>query len=133
MQRRLYVITRGRISLTGHAPVLLLTTVGRRTGRERTIPLFYLRDDNRLVVCNVNPGLERPNPWTLNLIAEPHALVTLGSETYGVTARKALQDEVDSYWPRFTKLWPAYQTFADRGGTISVFILEPAHHRPVVA
>jgi deazaflavin-dependent oxidoreductase (nitroreductase family) len=74
-QRRLYRSTGGRLSLTGRAPVLLLTTTGRRTGIERTVPLLYLRDGDRLVVCNVNPGFERTNPWVLNLRAHPRARV----------------------------------------------------------
>jgi deazaflavin-dependent oxidoreductase (nitroreductase family) len=50
-----------------------LTTTGRRTGKARTVPLLYLRDGNRVVICNVNPGFERPNPWVLNLRAQPRA------------------------------------------------------------
>ena len=71
LQRQLYRRTGGRLSLTGRAPVLLLTTTGRRTGRARTVPLLYLRDGDRVVICNVNPGFERPNPWILNLRAQP--------------------------------------------------------------
>jgi hypothetical protein len=66
LQRELYRRTGGRLSLTGRAPVLLLTTTGRRSGKARTVPLLYLRDGDRLVICNVNPGFERPNPWILN-------------------------------------------------------------------
>lgn len=73
LQRQLYRRTGGRFSLTGRAPVLLLTTTGRRTGKARTVPLLYLRDGNRVVICNVNPGFERPNPWVLNLRAQPRA------------------------------------------------------------
>jgi deazaflavin-dependent oxidoreductase (nitroreductase family) len=91
LQRRLYRITGGRFSLTGSAPVLLLTTIGRRTGRERTVPLLYLRDGERLVVCNVNPGFERTNPWVLNLRAQPHARVQVRREVFDVVAREASQ------------------------------------------
>jgi hypothetical protein len=48
VQRRLLVATRGRVSLTGKRPVLLLTATGRRSGRPRTIPLFFLRDGDDL-------------------------------------------------------------------------------------
>jgi deazaflavin-dependent oxidoreductase (nitroreductase family) len=125
LQRRLHRWTGGRISLTGRAPVLLLTTRGRRTGKERTVPLFYLPDADHLVVCNVDPGFERPNPWTLNLRAEPRARVDLGRTRSEVVAREASADELDRYWPRLTELWPAYQAYADRGGRRSVFVLDP--------
>jgi deazaflavin-dependent oxidoreductase (nitroreductase family) len=125
LQRLLYRRTGGRLSLTGRAPVLLLTTTGRRTGKARTVPLFYLRDGDRLVVCNVNPGFERPNPWTLNLRGRPHAQVQIGRDTTGVRARAASEHELARYWPQLTQIWPAYQAFYDKGGNRSVFVLEP--------
>jgi F420H(2)-dependent quinone reductase len=42
-----------------------------------------------------------------------------------VRARPASGTELDRYWPRLARLWPAYQAFYDRGGTRSVFVLEP--------
>jgi deazaflavin-dependent oxidoreductase (nitroreductase family) len=124
LQRQLYRRTGGRFSLTGRAPVLLLTTTGRRTGKARTVPLLYLRDGNRVVICNVNPGFERPNPWVLNLRAQPRAQVQIAHDIT-VRARPASGDELDRYWPRLAMLWPAYQTFYDGGGKRSVFVLEP--------
>jgi deazaflavin-dependent oxidoreductase (nitroreductase family) len=126
LERQLYRRTGGRLSLTGRAPVLLLTTTGRRTGKARTVPLFYLRDGDRFVICNVNPGFERPNPWTLNLRAEPRAKVQVGGCTVTVRAHAASGHELNRYWPRLTKMWPAYQTFHDKGGKRSVFVLERA-------
>jgi deazaflavin-dependent oxidoreductase (nitroreductase family) len=125
LQRQLYCRSGGRLSLTGRAPVLLLTTTGRRTGKARTVPLLYLRDGDRLVICNVNPGFERPNPWVVNLRAQPHARVQIGRGTASMSARPASDDELDRYWPQLTKVWPAYQAFYDKGGKRSVFVLEP--------
>lgn len=125
LQRELYRRTGGRFSLTGRAPVLLLTTTGRRTGKARTVPLLYIRDGDRLVICNVNPGFERPNPWILNLGAEPRAQVQIGRGTASVRARPASEYELDRYWPQLTKMWPAYQAFYDKAGERSVFVLEP--------
>ena len=125
LQRELYRGTGGRLSLAGRAPVLLLTTTGRRSGKARTVPLLYLRDGDRLVICNVNPGFERPNPWILNLRAGPHAQVQIGRNIASVRARPASEDELDRYWPQLTKMWPAYQDFYDKGGKRSVFVLEP--------
>jgi hypothetical protein len=58
----------GCVSLTGRRPVLLLTMTGRRSGQ---IPLFFLRNGDDLVVCNVRPPSERPNPWPLNIRTNP--------------------------------------------------------------
>ena len=125
LQRELYRRTGGRLSLTGRAPVLLLTTTGRRSGKARTVPLLYIRDGDLLVICNVNPGFERPNPWILNLRAEPHAQVQIGRGTISVRARPASEQELERYWPQLTKMWPAYQAFYDKGGKRSVFVLVP--------
>lgn len=125
LQRGLLRATGGRLSLTGRAPVLLLTVPGRRTGRLRTVPLFFLRDGERLVVCNVTPQSERPNPWPLNLRAAGRARVAVGRRRFAVTAREATPAELQGYWPRLVRLWPAYQAFADRGGRRTVFVLEP--------
>lgn len=125
LQRWLLRATGGRLSLTGGAPVLLLTTIGRRTGQARTVPLLYVRDGDRLVVCNVNPGFEHPNPWTLNLRADAHARVEVGREKFAVKAHEASETELARYWPQLTRVWPAYRDFYDQGGRRSVFVLEP--------
>jgi deazaflavin-dependent oxidoreductase (nitroreductase family) len=78
-----------------------------------------------VVICKVNPGFERPNPWVLDLRAQPRAQVQIARDIITVRARPASGDELDRYWPRLAMLWPAYQTFYDRGGKRSVFVLEP--------
>ena len=127
VDRRLYRLTGGRgITFGAHlGPRLLLTTTGRRTGRDRTVPIFYLRDGERLVICNVNPGFEPPNPWMLNLNANPIARVRVGSARGQVRARVATEEEVSLYWPQLVHTWPAYQTEFDRSGQRTIFILEP--------
>lgn len=130
LDRRLYRWTGGRSLGFGRslAPRLLLTTVGRRTGRERTVPVFYLRDGDRLIICNVNPGFERANPWTTNLRAHPTARVQIGVKAGMYRAREATEEEVKRYWSQLIHIWPAYQTHFERSGQRSVFILEPMAH-----
>jgi deazaflavin-dependent oxidoreductase (nitroreductase family) len=125
LQRALHRTTGGRISLTGRAPVLLLTSTGRRTGLPRTVPLLYVRDGERFIVCNVNPGFERTNPWVLNIQADPRARIQIGRQILPVTARPANDAELERFWPRLVRLWPAYRTFEERGGRRAVFVLEP--------
>jgi F420H(2)-dependent quinone reductase len=125
LQRRLYWATGGRLSLTGSKPVLLLTTTGRRSGKERTTPVFYLRDGDRIVVCNVRPGFERPNPWPRNLRVTPLARIRIGGETIRCRSHEAGEREVQLYWPRLVEMWPAYQAFFEQSGERSIFVLEP--------
>lgn len=125
-QRWAYRVSRGRWSITGSAPVLLLTTTGRRTGRPRTVPAFYLTDGpGRVVLCNVRPPGERVNPWVLNVRADPRVTLELGGRCSSGRARPATDAELEGYWPSLVGIWPAYQTFADAGGTRSVFVVEP--------
>jgi len=114
----------GRLSLTGPAPVLLLTTVGRRTGKPRTVPAFYLREGAKYVVCNVRPPHEHTNPWVLNALANPQVRLTLHGETLDGWARLAEQPEVDRFWPALVQLWPAYRSFRNAGGDLSIFVIE---------
>lgn len=124
MQRRLLVATRGRVSLTGRRPVLLLTTTGRRSGRPRTVPLFFLRDGDDLVVCNVRPPFERPNPWPLNVRANPNVSVRTGGATEQRVAREARDQEVAKYWPALVKMWPAYERFFADTHERAIFVLQ---------
>ncbi len=125
LQLSLHRCTGGRISLTGSAPVLLLTTIGRHTGKPRPVPAFYLRDGDRYVICNVRPPHEHANPWVLNVLANPQVRLTLGGgETLDGRARRADQSEVDRYWPALVRLWPAYRSFRYAGGDLSIFVVE---------
>ena len=106
--------------------VLLLTTKGRRTGKDRTVPVFYLRDGEVIVICNATPEFERTNPWVINLRNDPNAQVQIRADTMRYHAREATKDEIYSLWPRLVELWPAYQTHFERGGRRTIFILQRA-------
>lgn len=124
LQRRLLLATGGRVSLTGKLPVLLLTATGRRSGRPRTIPLIFLRDEDDLIVCNVRPPSERPNPWPLNVRANPHVSVRIGRVTEQRVAREARAREVARYWPLLVEMWPAYERFFAETHERSIFVLQ---------
>lgn len=108
--------------------VLLLTTKGRRTGKERTIPVFYLRQGEAIVICNVRPKYERTNPWVINLRHHPVAQLQIGPHTARYQAREATVAEIAGLWPRLVELWPAYKVHYENGGRRSIFILERALH-----
>jgi hypothetical protein len=72
----LYRASRGRLfGRIGRAPVLLLTTTGRRPGRARTAPVLYIAYGDRFVVIGSNAGNQRAPAWALNLKANPDAEV----------------------------------------------------------
>ncbi len=125
-QRLLYHATGGRALITGGAGrnVLLLTTRGRLTGKDRTIPVYYLRDSNCIIICNVNPGFERTNPWVTNLRAYPIARLQIGREVAKYHAREATDAEISTYWRRLLRLWPAYGSHYEKSHQRAVFVLE---------
>ena len=108
----------------GKRPILLLTTTGRRSGQPRTTPLFYVRDGDALVVCNVRPPSERPNPWPLNVRANPAVSIRIGGVTERRTAREATREEIDRLWPRLVTVWPPYERFYAQTHERSIFILD---------
>jgi deazaflavin-dependent oxidoreductase (nitroreductase family) len=127
LDRWLYRLSGGRLVSTGRpvAPLLLLTTIGRKSGQAHTRPVFFLRDGDRIVLCNVNPGFEKTNPWVLNLKANPVARVQIGSQAGEYRARQASPEELERYWPQLVQLWPAYQAHFERSGQRTIFVLEP--------
>jgi F420H(2)-dependent quinone reductase len=123
LQRWVILTTRGRVTLMSK-PVLLLTAIGRRSGQPRTVPLFYLRDDDNLIVCNVRPPGERRNPWPLNVRADPQVIIRISGVEEPRMARDARPEEVDRLWPRLVALWPPYERFFARTNERAIFVLE---------
>jgi len=99
----IYRSTGGRlIGRVGGQPVLLLETVGRRTGARRTTPVQYLADDDMFVVVASNAGAARPPAWYLNLRADPHARIQVGARSIDVRAQEATGQERAELWRRLT-------------------------------
>ena len=113
--RAVYRLTRGRLlGRVAGMPVLLLTTTGRRSGRERTTPLTYFESGSDLVIVASNGGEDRPPAWWLNLRADPHATVTIGRRAEQVTARAATEEEYARLWPTITSTHAGYAAYAAR-------------------
>ncbi len=75
------------------APILLLTTVGRRTGREATTPLGFVDDGGRIVVAAANGGADHHPDWYLNLLAEPTVRVEVPGASMPAAASEAFGAE----------------------------------------
>lgn len=128
LHRAVYRLSGGRIGgrLTLSAPILLLTTTGRRSGRARTVPLIYLRDGDTLVVVGSMGGSDTHPEWFLNLRAQPEARVDVDGQSTCVRAEEAHGAERAQLWPQLATLFPgfaAYQRATDR--PIPVVILRP--------
>jgi deazaflavin-dependent oxidoreductase (nitroreductase family) len=123
----LYRASRGRLfGQLDRAPVLLLTTVGRRSGQPRTAPLVYLADGERLIVIGSNAGHETAPAWSLNLEANPDAEVELGSDRRKVRARVAAGEERAELWRKVNEMYSGFDDYNARTTReIRLFVLEP--------
>lgn len=123
----LFEATDGRITWLGGLPVLLLRTIGRKTGVERTAALVYLRDGENLVIVASNGGSDRPPAWLLNIQKKPTIGVQIGRERRQMRSRVADAAERARLWPLVNELnagrYDVYQSRTDR--EIPLVILSP--------
>ena len=110
-----YRLTCGRVLGKGvGAPVLLLTTTGRKTGKRRTWPLLYLVEGDSYVVVASNGGSITHPSWYLNLTSYPTATIRLRSYQGLVEARTASPEERAFLWPKMVELYYGYETYQGR-------------------
>lgn len=129
VDRPLLAWSRGRWSLTrllAGVPMILLTTHGARSGQARTQPLVGLPVEGKIILIATNWGQARHPAWYHNLKAHPQARVTLGGETFDVTARQTEGDERQRYWEMAVRVYPGYALYVERTGgrKIPVMALE---------
>ncbi len=106
---------------------LLLTTVGRRSGEPRQVPLLYVERRGGYVVIGSNWGGRAHPAWSANLLAQPKATVAVGGRAVEVTGRLLTGAERQEMWDAVAAYWPAYDRYAERAEhrEIRVFLLEP--------
>jgi len=88
------------------APLLLLHTIGKRSGRPRVNPVMYLRDGERYVVFASKAGADTHPDWYRNLIAHPDVEIEVGDETIDVQADDLQGPERDRLFERQATLYP---------------------------
>lgn len=123
----LYRLSGGRVGgKVGRAPVLLLTTTGRKSGEPRTAPIVYLANGENVVVINTNAGNAKVPAWSLNLKAKPEGEVEVGRKRYPVRARIAEGEERADLWRKHNEQYAGFDDYKDKlDREISVIVLEP--------
>lgn len=124
----LYKLSGGRVTSVGPQviPQLVLTTTGRKSGKERSVQLGYTADGKDYIVVASNWGGEKHPAWSYNLDADPTAKVQLGKDIKRVMARRLSSDEKKAIWPKLVANVPQYATYVLRTDRdIKVYRLSP--------
>jgi deazaflavin-dependent oxidoreductase (nitroreductase family) len=90
--------------------VLMLTTIGRRSGQERSVLVNHVRDDEDFIVVGSNWGYEQPPAWRLNLQAYPQAKGTVAQIEHDVVAEFPEGSEQARCWDLFTETFRNWTT-----------------------
>ncbi|MCU0267637.1 MAG: nitroreductase family deazaflavin-dependent oxidoreductase [Acidimicrobiales bacterium] len=109
------------------APVCLVTTVGRKSGQPRTVPLLYLAHGEDVVIVASKGGMSHHPLWYLNLQADPAVTIEIGARKQRMVARTASAEEKDALWPRLVAMYRDYDSYQARTERdIPVVICSPA-------
>ncbi|MDQ0370431.1 nitroreductase family deazaflavin-dependent oxidoreductase [Catenuloplanes indicus] len=106
-------------------PIIVLTSVGAKSGKLRKTPLMRVEHDGRYAVVASLGGAPKHPVWYYNLIAHPHVELQDGDEKHDYDAREVHGAERAEWWERACEAWPdyaMYQTKTER--VIPVFVLE---------
>ena len=96
------------------APVCLLTTIGRKSGEPRTMPLLYLRDGDDIVIVASKGGFSSHPQWYLNLLANPDVTIEIGKQKLPMTAVVADSATKAALWPRLVAMYADYDSYQER-------------------
>lgn len=115
LHRLLYEATRGHVGkrLVDN-DMLLLTTTGRRTGKDHTVPLLYLRDGGDYVVIASWGGRDRHPEWYLNLVSEPETTVRVRGGRFPARASTADPQQRQRLWPQVLDTYDGYRVYQER-------------------
>ncbi|MDO8143878.1 MULTISPECIES: nitroreductase family deazaflavin-dependent oxidoreductase [Isoptericola] len=106
-------------------PVIILTTVGARSGKLRKIPLMRVEHDGDYAVVASMGGAPQHPVWFHNIVANPRVELQDGPEKHAYTAREVTGEEKAVWWERAVEAWPDYAEYQKKTDReIPVFVLE---------
>ena len=108
-------------------PVIVLTSVGAKSGMLRKTALMRVEHDGVYAVVASRGGAPTHPVWYWNLVKQPHVELQDGPEKHDYLAREVTGDEKAAWWERAVAAWPAYADYQKKTDRqIPVFVLEPA-------
>jgi F420H(2)-dependent quinone reductase len=107
-------------------PVILLTTIGAKTGKVRKTPLMRVEHDGEYAVVASLGGAPKHPVWYHNIVANPQVELQDGTVTKDYEAREVFGDEKAAWWERAVATWPDYAEYQKKTDRqIPVFVLSP--------
>jgi len=111
------------------ARLLYLTTVGRKSGKSRTVPLAFVRDGEDYVVAASNGGSDWQPAWWLNLQSEPQAQIQVDDAKLAITASAVAEPDRAQLWQRLSDQLDTYDSYQQKvSRQIDLVRLRPAGH-----
>jgi F420H(2)-dependent quinone reductase len=108
-------------------PVIILSTLGAKSGKIRKTPLMRVEHDGRYAVVASMGGAPRHPVWYHNIVADPHVELQDGPARQDMVAREVTGEEKAQWWERAVEAWPDYADYQRKTERqIPVFVLEPA-------
>jgi deazaflavin-dependent oxidoreductase (nitroreductase family) len=125
---RRYRETDGEVGyLWNGATALLLTTKGRKSGEDRTIPIIFKQVGQRYAIIASKGGAPTHPAWFLNVQDDPHVTLQIKGETFAGIARVAVSPEREELWNASLEQWPNYDLYQSRTErVIPVVVVERA-------
>ena len=104
---------------------LLLTTIGRKSGEPRTMPLIFAPDEDRQVIVASKGGAPEHPEWYHNLVASGDGSVELGTETFPVTVKEITGPDRDRIYDEQARRYPGFAEYAQKtAGIRTIPVLE---------
>jgi deazaflavin-dependent oxidoreductase (nitroreductase family) len=108
----LYRLTGGKVG--AGKSTLILTTTGRKSGIERSTPLFFFADEGRFIIIASNGGAAKHPTWWLNLQSNPHAKIQIRARVIPVSASQADVEERQRLWAIIAEKYTQFVTYQQR-------------------
>lgn len=114
-------------------PVVILTSVGAKSGLVRKNPVMRIVDgENYVAVASAGGSPTNPS-WYANLVAHPHVRIQDGADVREFLAREVTGDEKTYFWAVAERFWPHFPEYREsaQGRDIPILLLEPAAAQPI--
>jgi F420H(2)-dependent quinone reductase len=110
----------------GASPILLLKTVGRKSGKKRATPLLYVVDGENFVIIASKGGTPTHPAWYLNLKANPDVTIEVGDRKVRVRAEEVDGEVKARLWQKMTEMYPTYNDYQTKTKReIPLLVLHP--------